>query len=514
MPQRRREERTGALLVCGTSSGAGKSTVAAGLCRSWSRLGLRVAPFKAQNMSNHAAVAADGGEIGRAQAMQAHAAGVEPLRCMNPILLKPAPEGHCHMVVMGEEAGSADAVGYGSVVGDLRPVVLDALARLRRDYDWVVAEGAGGAAEINLLDRDLVNLPLARAGGMAALLVVDIDRGGAFASAHGTVDLLPPGLRRTVAGVVFNRFRGDPTLLGDGISDLERRSGVPVLGVLPHLGDATLLGTEDSCDVMLGPVDGVGEARQQMSSRPVRVAAVRTPSLANPSDLDPFMLEPDVEMRWVARPDDLRDADLIVLPGSRATVADLRWLHGRGLTEALRRADGWIVGICGGYQILGRRIHDEVESDAGTVEGLGLLDVETVFERPKISQRSRGVGRDHAGGCDQAVRGYQIRFGRPETGESPWLHVDDADEGAVNPAGTVYGTSLHGVFDADGFRSGFLMAVAESRGRSYRPSPVGFGSALQAQHDRLADWIEAHISTDRLLDLAAAAVAADELPGW
>ena len=507
----------GALLVCGASSGAGKSTVAAGLCRAWKRRGLSVAPFKAQNMSNHAAVTADGGEIGRAQAMQAHASGVEPLRCMNPILLKPAPEGFCHMVVMGEEVGRTDAVAYGPVASGLRSVVLEALACLRRNSDWVVAEGAGGAAEVNLLDRDLVNLPLAHASGMPALLVVDIDRGGAFATAHGTIDLLPERLRDKIVGVVFNRFSGDSSLLESGIAELERRSGVPVLGVLPHLGYASLLGTEDSRDVALGGGhgfagcrDAVNERRSGRSPHPVRVAAVRTPALANPSDLDPFMIEPDVEVRWVARPDDLHGVDLVVVPGSRATVADLRWLCSSGFAAMLQRFDGWIVGLCGGYQILGKRIRDEdgIESGESIVEGLGMLDTETVFRHPKIVRRSHGS----VWGC--SVDGYQIRFGRPETGDVPWLCVDGADEGAVNPGGTVYGTSLHGLFDADGFRSQFLSAVAESRGRSYQPAAVGFESALQAQHDCLADWVEAHIPVDRLIDIAASASAVDDFPGW
>ena len=326
---------------------------------------------------------------------------------------------------------------------------------------------------------------------------------------------------------MFNRFRGDPSLLVDGIAELERRSGVPVLGVLPHLGDAPLFGTEDSCDVVLGPGYDAGErcaagARQSWpggslsaemqggSPRPVRVAAVRTPSLANPSDLDPFTLEPDVELRWVTKPYDLHGVDLAVLPGSRATVADLHWLHISGMADALQRFDGWLVGLCGGYQILGGHIHDEhgIESSERITEGLGLVDAETVFERPKIVRRSRGIG------CGCAVSGYQIRFGRPAAVDAPWLSVDGADEGAVNPGGTVYGTSLHGLFDADDFRARFLSELAESRGRSYRPSPVGFESALQAQHDRLADWVEAHLQVGRLIDIAAAAAGADGFPGW
>ena len=494
--------RVGALMVCGATSGAGKSTVTAALCRSWTRLGLRVAPFKAQNMSNHAAVTADGGEIGRAQAMQAHAALARLDRRMNPILLKPTTDNRSHVVVLGDEGSTTDAHAYGLTSQGLRPVVLEALTSLRHDYDWVIAEGAGGAAEINLLDRDLVNLPLARAAGMAAVLVVDIDRGGAFAAAHGTIDLLPAPLRAPIAGIVFNQFRGDAGLLVDGITELEQRSGVPVLGVLPHLGDHPMLGVEDSLDIQ------PGLHSMARSSRPVRVAAIRLPHLANPSDLDPFIVEPDVELRWVTRPGELATADLIVIPGSRATVADLAWLQHNGLAAALEGSGAWIVGICAGYQILGRHIHDQIESDTGTAQGLGLLEVETTFERPKIVRRSHGTASGHR------IDGYQIRYGRPSSEEHPWFCLDGADEGAVNPDSTIYGTSLHGLFDADGFRTNLLSAVAEAHGRSYWPASTTYGAALDAHHDRLADWIETHLDTQQLLDLAATAPPPGEEPGW
>ncbi len=489
-------------MVCGATSGAGKSTVAAALCRSWHRRGLRVAPFKAQNMSNHAAVTADGGEIGRAQAMQAHAAGVGFDRRMNPILLKPTDANRSHVVVLGEEVSLTDAHHYGATSESLRPLVLDAFTTLRHDYDWVIAEGAGGAAEINLLERDLVNLPLARAAGMAALLVVDIDRGGAFAAAHGTIDLLPPSLRAPIAGIVFNQFRGEASLLDCGIAELERRSGVPVLGVLPHLGEHPMLGVEDSLDIRPG-----GQTLPR-SSKPVRVVAIRLPHLANPSDLDPFITEPDVEIRWVTRPDELALADLIVLPGSRATVADLAWLRRTGLATALQESEATVVGICAGYQMLGRYIHDLVESQTGTVEGLGLLESETTFEEPKIVRRSHGTANGHA------VDGYEIRYGRPVSVDPPWCCIDGVAEGAVNQERSVFGTSLHGLFDTDEFRIEVLRTVAEARGRSYQPGPESYEATLNAHHDHLADWVDAHLDTDHLLDLAATAPLPAEAPGW
>lgn len=497
----------GALLVAGASSGAGKSTVAAGLCRLLARRGLAVAPFKAQNLSNHSAVTADGGEIGRAQAMQASAACVEPDRRMNPVLLKPGSGSTAHMVVLGDEATTSDAEGYGDVAAGLKRKVLDALESLRRDYSWVVAEGAGGAAEINLLERDLVNLPLAAAAGINSILVVDIDRGGAFAAAHGTIDLLPAPLRERVGGIVFNRFTGDPTLLDSGIAELEKRSGVPVLGVLPHLGDRPMLGVEDSLDM-----NGSSRLVVPRSPDPVRVTAVALPHLANPSDLDPFALEPDVVLTWARSPHDLIDADLVVLPGSRATVADLDWLRGTGIAGALaavaEAGRARIVGVCAGYQMLGERIDDPVESGMHGVVGLGLLRSTTRFERPKIVQRSHGSCNGHA------VDGYQIRFGRLASNERPWLELDGVPEGAISSAGPVFGTSLHGIFDSDGFRSALLAEVAAQRGRLYEPPGAGFSAAVEAQHERLADWLEANADVERMLALGSSALPAGEGPGW
>lgn len=504
----------GALLVVGATSGAGKSTVTAGLCRWFSRAGATVAPFKAQNMSNHSAVSVDGGEVGRAQAMQAAAARTELESVMNPILLKPSSATGSHVVVLGREVGTTDAHVWGGSARDLRPLVLDSLRSLRDRFDVVVAEGAGGAAEINLLDRDLVNLPLARAAGMPAVLVVDIERGGAFAAAHGTIDLLPDELAATVGGIVLNRFRGDPSLLGDGLTRLEARTGVPVLGVLPHLGPAPLLGTEDSLDVG-APVDPARPG----STDPLRVAVVRLPHLANPSDVDPLLAEPDVVVRWVTRPGELADADLIVLPGSRATVADLGWLRSTGLADALASAAARgtdVIGICAGQQVLGRRIVDEVESGAGALDGLGLLDVETVFEPHKVVRRRSGRTLDG----DHEVVGYQIHLGRVRGGD-PWLTLRSLGpgggtepEGSVASDGRVRATSLHGVFDADGVRAAILCDVADRRRRTFTPHPVPFADRLEAQHERLADWLDQHLDMPAVRDLTGQAAAGGEGPGW
>lgn len=442
--------------------------------------------------------------MGRAQAMQAAAAGVELEAEMNPILLKPSSERGSHVVVLGREQGTTDAAGWGDRVAELRPVVLDAVDSLRRRFDVVVAEGAGGAAEINLLERDLVNLPLAHATGMRSLLVVDIELGGAFAAAHGTVDLLPDHLAATIGGIVFNRFRGDPSLLRPGIDLLERRTGVPVLGVLSHLGPIPY-GLEDSLDIG----DGHPATR---STDPLRVMVVRLPHLANPSDIDPLVAEPDVEVGWATRPSQLRGADLVVLPGSRATVHDLAWLRATGLADALSATDADVIGICAGLQMLGRRIEDHVESGSGPVDGLGLLPVETSFEEPKVVRRRAGSVEG------RTVAGYQIHLGRTTMDGSPWIDFDDEHgthgDGGVDTTGRIRGTTLHGLFDADGFRAALLADLARRRRRDVQPSGMPFASCLTAQHDRLADWLEQDLDVDAVLALAGQAAAAGSGPGW
>lgn len=524
---------SGALMVVGTTSGAGKSTLTSALCRALVRRRVDVAPFKAQNMSNHSAVTPDGGEIGRAQAMQALAARVPSDRRMGPVLLKPSGTRTSHVVVLGEEVGVADAVGYGERAARLRPIVLEALQSLRAEHQVVVLEGAGGAAEVNLLERDLVNLPLAAAAGVPAVLVVDIERGGAFAAAYGTWALLPHRLRSHLRGFVVNSFRGDVSLLGPGLRDLEERTGVPVLGVLPHLGDHPMLGVEDSLD-LTASLPSVA-ASDPASPRPVRVGVVRLPHLANPSDLDPLVLEPDVALRWVTTPGDLNDADLVVVPGSRATVADLSWLRGRGLDRAVGScvadpAGPHVLGICAGYQMLGQVIHDDVESVAGTVPGLGLLPVTTTFAAPRVVRRVRGVVDGPAGRPGLPVEGYEIRGGRPQpvppspsttTGPlsgAAWLRTWEDDgtrpEGFLRADGRVRGTSLHGILDSDPLRHSLIQEIASARGRQFTPSGTPYLHALDQHLDHLADWVEAHLDLPGLLALARTAAPVGQEPGW
>lgn len=492
----------GALMVCGTGSDAGKSHVVTGLCRALRRRGVRVAPFKAQNMSLNAAVTADGGEIGRAQATQAQAAGVEPEVAMNPILLKPSTETASQVVVRGRPAGHVEAADYGARTPALLPVVREALADLRRRFDVVVLEGAGSPAEINLLDRDLVNLRLAAEVGAPALLVGDIERGGVFASLYGTWALLPPEQRACLRGFVVNKLRGDPALLGDGPSRLEALTGVPTLGVLPWV-PGVALDAEDSLALQGPPVRPHGEDRHRAgdgpSARGLDVVAVRLPHLANATDLDPLALEPGVGVRWVDRAAALGRPDLVVLPGTKATLADLTWLRATGLADALAGTAAPVVGICGGYQLLGRRLADPlgVEAAPGTVvDGLGWLPVDTTWGTEKVTRRRRGT--DDAG---RPVHGYEIHHGRVRPHRSAgergpaWLTLDGEPEGArgTGPAGQpVLGTALHGLFESDALRGAVLSLAA---GRPW-PARTSFAAAREAQIDRLADLLEAHLALD------------------
>ena len=497
----------GALMVCGTGSDAGKSHVVTGLCRLLRRRGVRVAPFKAQNMSLNSFVTADGAEIGRAQATQAAAAGVEPEAAMNPILLKPATETASQVVVMGRPTGHLEAHAYQERTATLLPVVLDALADLRARFDVVVLEGAGSPAEINLLDRDLVNLRLAVETRAHAVLVGDIERGGVFAALYGTVALLPAAQRACVGGFVINKLRGDPTLLRDGPDQLEARTGVPTLGVLPWV-PGLALDAEDSLGLAgaLTPPPITGPAPSSTGScRGLAVAAIRLPHISNATDLDPLVLEPGVDVRWVDRAAALGRPDLVVVPGTKATLADLAWLRGSGLAEAIERTGAPVVGICGGYQLLGRRLADPlgVEAAAGTdVEGLGWLPVDTTWQPEKVTRQRRGT--DHEG---RPVHGYEIHHGRvaPATGEraARWLTLDGAPEGArgTGPSGQpVLGTALHGLFESDALRGSLLSLAA---GRPW-PARTSFAREREAQIDRLADLLEAHLdlaAVDRLIEI-------------
>jgi len=488
------------LLVAGTASDVGKSVIVAGLCRWLVRRGIKVTPFKAQNMALNSAVTPEGAEIGRAQVAQAAAARIAPEAAMNPILLKPSGERTSQVVVMGQAMAELDARAYQDLKPQLRTVVLDALAGLADRFEVVICEGAGSPAEINLRADDLVNLGLARAAGLPVVVVGDIDRGGVFASLFGTLALLDAADQALVAGFLVNKFRGDPAILAPGLDQLTRLTGRPVLGVLPWR-PGLRLDAEDS--VELGtPADGAASPR---GADPLQVAVVRLPWLSNFTDLDPLAAEPGVTMRFTTAPAEVLGADLAVVPGTKATVTDLAWLRRMGLNRTLaeRAARGLpTLGICGGYQLLGERITDRVESRAGEVAGLGLLPVETVFQAAKVLGNPTGTV-PWLGGTP--VSGYEIHHGRTQVlGGEPVLDSDDGDRGCRN--GAVVGLAWHGIFEGDNFRRAFLGWVAAERGLDWVPGERPFAAVREQRLDALGDMIADHADTaalDRLLDQGA-----------
>ena len=474
--------------MAGTGSDAGKSALVAGLCRWLARQGVSVAPFKAQNMSLNSFVTAEGAEIGRAQAMQAAAAGIEPTADMNPVLLKPGSDRRSQVVVLGQPEAEADAVGYRAYAPRLREVALASLARLRARYDVVICEGAGSPAEINLRVTDVANMSLARAADLPVIVVGDIDRGGVFAGLVGTLALLSPEDQALVSGFVINKFRGAPELLDSGLSLLRELTGRPVYGVLPWR-DGLWLDAEDSLALSGSMRHGPFGTRDFL-----RVAVVKLPRISNFTDADALAAEPGVLVRFTDSPAELADADLVVLPGSRATVTDLAWLRERGLAGAITeraRAGRPVLGICGGYQMLADVIDDPVESRLGRLDGLGLLPVRVMFGSAK--RLARPAGR----ALGAPVAGYEIHHGIAEV-------TDPAAEPFLDGCrrGPVWGTSWHGVLENDEFRRAFLAEVAALAGRGFTPAPgTDFAAVRRARLDVLGDLVADHLDTAALSGL-------------
>ena len=472
------------LLVAGTSSDAGKSLVVTGLCRALARRGVAVAPFKAQNMSNNSMVCADGAEIGRAQYLQAQAAGVVAESAMNPVLLKPGSDRRAHVVLRGRPAGTLEAGEYATGRRHLAEAAFAAYEELAGRFDLVVCEGAGSPAEINLRAGDYVNLGLARRFGLPCVVVGDIDRGGVFASLYGTVALLEPADRAVVRAFLINKFRGDAGVLQPGLDELTRRTGVPFAGVLPWL-TGVWLDAEDTLEV---------GAWRRSDPRPgaLRVAVVRLPRVSNVTDVDALAAEPGVDVLVTTDPDVVAGADLAVLPGSRSTVSDLGWLRTTGLAAVLaERAarSAPVLGICGGFQMLAETIDDPVESGAGTVAGLGLLPARVDFAAAKVLGRPLGSWQGHP------VEGYEIHHGvATVTGQAePFL------DGARR--GPVWGTMWHGTLENDAFRRGWLAEIARAAGSRWRPdaAAASYGARREAMVETLADAVDAHVDLDLLL---------------
>ncbi|MEM8664828.1 MAG: cobyric acid synthase [Pseudomonadota bacterium] len=482
--------RTAAIMLQGTGSDVGKSLLVAGLCRLFSKRGLRVAPFKPQNMSNNAAATPDGGEIGRAQMLQARAAGVCPSVHHNPVLLKPQSETGAQVVVQGKVLTAAAARDYGALKPSLMAPVLDSFARVAGDADLVIVEGAGSPAETNLRAGDIANMGFALAADVPVVLVADIARGGVIANLVGTAAVLDAADRAAVKGFVVNKFRGDVSLFDDGVRAIEAQTSWRALGVVPWFAAADRLPAEDTLGLASAPREGV------------QVVVPRLPHIANFDDCDPLRLEPGVSLTIAPLAEPLPvDADIVILPGSKSTIADLTALRAAGWDidlKAFVRRGGKVVGLCGGYQMLGEMVRDPdgVEGLPGACEGLGLLDVETTLTAPKITRQVRGVsllpGHAHA-----AVEGYRIHMGRTDGPDCarPVVALEEGPDGAMSQDGAVFGTYVHGLFGADDFRGRFLSGFGVS-------ATLAYEAQVDATLDALAEHLEASLDVDTLLRLA------------
>ncbi len=483
---------TPAIMFQGTGSDVGKSLIVAGLARSFARSGLKVRPFKPQNMSNNAAVTADGGEIGRAQALQARAAGVEPVADMNPVLLKPQTDVGAQVIVRGQVRGNATAAEYTGLKPGLMAEVLESFAAIGEDADLVLIEGAGSAAEVNLRAADIANMGFAEAAGVPVALIADIDRGGVIASLVGTHTLLPESERARIRGFIVNRFRGDAALFADGMAEIEKRTNWPTFGLIPYWPDAARLPAEDA--VVLERKTG------KQNTGGIRIAVPQLSRIANFDDFDPLIAEPGVDLDYVEAGRALPgDADLVILPGSKATLADLRFLKEQGWDIDIRahaRRGGRILGICAGYQMLGTAVHDPdgLEGVPGSEAGLGLLNVETAIAGDKSLKKVDGFDpRDKA-----AIRGYEMHCGETagDGATAPMLMLDgDRPDGAVDAGRRVMGCYVHGLFASDDYRKALLASLGGD-------SSLDYEADVDAALDGLADHLEAHLHTERILEIA------------
>jgi adenosylcobyric acid synthase len=476
------------LMVQGTTSDAGKTTLVAALCRILHRRGVRVAPFKPQNMALNSAVTVDGGEIGRAQALQALACGLEPHTDFNPVLLKPTTDKKAQVIIHGKVALDLDAKAYHEYKPRAMGAVLESWARLTAAYECVMVEGAGSPAEINLRARDIANMGFAEAVDCPVIIIADIDRGGVFAHLVGTLELLSPSEQNRVKGFVINRFRGDIGLLESGLTWLEERTGKPVLGVLPYL-HGLMLDAEDA--IATATVDGKKTAK-------IKVVAPAYPRVSNHNDLDPLRLHPEVDFRWIGPGESPTPADVIVLPGSKAVRADLEWLRERGWAAAIQkhlRYGGKVIGLCGGYQMLGLAVEDPsgLEGQAGTTPGLGVLDCVTTLESEK--QLRNVSGRLALPGAP-AMQGYEIHLGVTRGGglARPAVQLDDGrSDGAISADNQIFATYCHGVFDHPEALSG-LLAWAGLQDAEV----VDFAARREADLNRLADSVEAALDWEKM----------------
>ncbi|MBW2016831.1 MAG: cobyric acid synthase [Deltaproteobacteria bacterium] len=494
------------IMFLGTGSDVGKSIAAAAFCRILRRRGYRVAPFKAQNMSNNSYVTVEGGEIGRAQVVQAEAAGVLPSVHMNPILLKPSSGLGAQVVLQGKVLGRMGAKEYHEFKPRLKEAVMESYSLLAREYDFIVMEGAGSCCEMNLKENDLVNFSMAKAAGAPCILVADIDRGGVFAQIIGTFDLLDPEERNLTAGFLINKFRGDPRLFDSGIDFIEKRTGRPVMGLVPFFNDI-FIDSEDSVAVQEDK-----RTRRPISPNTLNIAVIGLPAISNFTDLEILEREEDVVVNYLRRPAELTSGyDCVIIPGTKNVMEDALWLGKRGWKKRIRDftgAGGVVLGLCGGYQLLGKRIADPggVESSREKVRGLDLLPLETVLESEKVVQKVSGMCLWNR----KRVSGYEIHMGRTrplKKAGGPFLRIHRPgegfswEEGWIGEKGRVMGTYVHGLFDRPGFRASFLNRLRRAKGLKERRPKQGRLSRFH-QYDRLADHFEAHCDWERILAAA------------
>jgi adenosylcobyric acid synthase len=480
---------TPALMIQATGSNAGKSTIVAGLARALVRRGLKVVPFKPQNMSNNAAVAVDGGEIGRAQAVQARAARLQPSVHMNPVLLKPETDTGAQVIVQGKRWGTLRAKNYLEKKAALLPAVLESFSLLADQADIVLVEGAGSPAEINLRAGDIANMGFAAAANIPVVLAGDIDRGGVIAALAGTHLVLEPEERARIQGFIVNKFRGDPALFYNGLAAITRLTGWPSLGVLPWLPQAAFLPAEDAVDL----------DRTHVSSATRIIAVPVLARIANFDDLDPLGMEPGVKLVFVRPGEPIPgNADVVILPGSKSTIGDLAFLRAQGWDIDIKahvRRGGHVLGLCGGYQMLGRTIADPdgVDGAPGTVDGLGLLDIATLMSSDKSTTLVSGT---HVA-TGAAIEGYEIHLGRSEGSDCvrPLLMIDGRPDGAASIDGRVQGTYVHGLFTGDAFRKAWLANLGIA-------SALAYDAQIEAALDALADHCETHLDIGRMLAIA------------
>ncbi|WP_367566069.1 cobyric acid synthase [Lacrimispora sp.] len=498
------------IMIQGTMSNAGKSLIAAGLCRIFKEDGYRVAPFKSQNMALNSYITEEGLEMGRAQVVQAEAAGVKPSAAMNPILLKPTNDSGSQVIVNGISIGNMPARDYFAYKKNLIPEIEKAFHSLSEEYDIIVIEGAGSPAEINLKKDDIVNMGMARMANAPVLLVGDIDRGGVFAQLYGTVMLLEPGEREMIGGLIVNKFRGDKTILDPGLQMIEERLHIPVTGVVPYM------------DVDLEDEDSLGDhlaGKERTERAAVEIAVIRLPRISNFTDFQVFSILPEVHLRYVDRVSELGKPDMVILPGSKNTVQDLLWMRQNGLEAAICKLEGAgvpVFGICGGFQMLGESLSDphmvESESAASVIRGMGLLPVRTVFgkdkTRTRVSGSCTGIGGIFEDLSGMDVEGYEIHMGETTRSLPPLTYIMESQSGSHMAKmdgcqkGNVYGTYIHGFFDKEGIAGTIIKALMERKGLTFEPDGgFCYEEYKEQQYDRLAKILRDSLDMERIYEI-------------